>query len=58
MSLGKYRDLIADRWNLRKFNEGAGPDIIHGLGLDAKGQIDALDLKIIYAQFVHDKDTV
>lgn len=58
VSLGEYRDLIADRGKLRKFNEGAGPDIIHGLGLDAKGQIDALDLKIIYAQFVHDKYTV
>lgn len=58
VSLGDYRDLIADRGKLREFSRGAGPDIIHGLRLDAKGLIDALDLKINYAQFVHDKYTV
>lgn len=58
VSLGDYRDLIADRGKLREFSRGAGPDIIHGLRLDAKGLIDALDLKIIYAQFIHDKYTV
>ena len=58
VSLGEYRDLIANRGKLRKFNENAGPDVIHGLRLDVKGQIDALDLKMIYAQFIHDKYTV
>jgi hypothetical protein len=58
VSLGEYRDLIADRGKLREFNRGAGPDIVHGLRLDAKGRIDALDLRMIYAQFVHDKYTV
>lgn len=58
VSLGEYRDLIADCGKLRKFNEGAGSDVIHGLRLDVRGQIDALDLKMIYAQFVHDKYTV
>lgn len=58
VSLDEYRHLIGDREMLRKFNRGAGPDIIHGLRLDVKGQIDALDLKMIYAQFLYDKYTV
>jgi hypothetical protein len=53
-----YEELAADKQRARQFLNGQGEDMLRMLKADAYGQIDALDVKAIYAQYLADMYTV
>jgi hypothetical protein len=55
---GEYARLVADRKRVRDFVNGGGADMMQMLDKDAHGEIDAGDVKAMYAQFLSNQYTV
>lgn len=54
----EYEQFAADKKRVRSFVESGGMDMLGMLKLDAYGEIDAGDVKAMYAQFLSDQYTV
>ncbi|NNJ93938.1 MAG: sugar transferase [Halobacteria archaeon] len=54
----EYERFVADKNQVRDFVNGGGADMLHMLHKDAYGEIDAGDVKAMYAQFLSNQYTV
>lgn len=58
MSSYQYNKFSENKHEVREFVEGGGVDMMYMLRKDAYGEIDAGDVKAMYAQYVSDQYTV
>lgn len=57
VSQQEYASFLSDNKNVKRFCE-YGDDMVDMLGADVKGEIDALDVKAMYAQFLSNQYTL